>query len=447
MKTTKEAADFLQVSQRRITALIQSGTLEAEKKGPLWFIDEDSLVRYASTVKKQGGRPKKGSHPQEFRFIFKNRTHDIAEVIYDATAKEFTSIGPLIDKERAPLGTSQLKGSLSVSSFNIWWRNRGIPAQRPGIEEALSDMGLDLPVELTIKNLGLSLSDQYWICPEKTDLAWQNLNFFNNDFEDIEIMSTSSKRSTTEDILKHPDNTSEGVLPKHWIISKGKRFLLKGGLHNDQEPFNEVAATALHKRLLNTHDYVPYHLDFLNGKPASSCPLFLTDQEEFIPALYVSRISKQAGHHSDYQHYIECCISLGIAGVEAFLSRMIVCDDILANTDRHWRNFGIIRNVDTLECRVAPIFDSGTSLWCDKSDFDLNHGDFKIESKQFKPDLGKQLLLAHDISWIDTDALTGYLDEACAILLQNEKLHERIPRIKQGLEERLERMISIRKYL
>ncbi len=24
---------------------------------------------------------------------------------------------------------------------------------------------------------------------------------------------------------------------------------------------------------------------------------------------------------------------------------MIVCDDIIANYDRHWRNFGLVRNV------------------------------------------------------------------------------------------------------
>lgn len=48
---------------------------------------------------------------------------------------------------------------------------------------------------------------------------------------------------------------------------------------------------------------------------------------------------------------------------------MIVCDFILANIDRHFNNFGAIRNIETLEFkRVAPIFDNGCSLWFDEND-------------------------------------------------------------------------------
>lgn len=48
---------------------------------------------------------------------------------------------------------------------------------------------------------------------------------------------------------------------------------------------------------------------------------------------------------------------------------MIVCDFILANKDRHFDNFGAIRNIETLEFeRVAPTFDNGCSLWFDEND-------------------------------------------------------------------------------
>ena len=44
---------------------------------------------------------------------------------------------------------------------------------------------------------------------------------------------------------------------------------------------------------------------------------------------------------------------------------MIVIDYLLANTDRHYNNFGAIRNANSLEwIGSAPIYDSGTSLWC-----------------------------------------------------------------------------------
>lgn len=54
----------------------------------------------------------------------------------------------------------------------------------------------------------------------------------------------------------------------------------------------------------------------------------------------------------------------GLKNMETFLSKMLVCDYIPGNQDRHYQNFGVIRNVETLEyTRIAPIFDSGNSLW------------------------------------------------------------------------------------
>ena len=45
---------------------------------------------------------------------------------------------------------------------------------------------------------------------------------------------------------------------------------------------------------------------------------------------------------------------------------MLQFDYLINNTDRHFGNFGFIRNVNTLEFQgVAPIFDNGNSLWFD----------------------------------------------------------------------------------
>ena len=101
---------------------------------------------------------------------------------------------------------------------------------------------------------------------------------------------------------------------------------------------------------------------------------------------------------SDFDHYLECCSRLGASDARAALERLIVCDDIIANTDRHFRNFGIIRNMETLECRPAPIFDSGTSLWCERDLAALMEGDFSFTSKQFEASPARQMLLVEDLS-------------------------------------------------
>ena len=46
------------------------------------------------------------------------------------------------------------------------------------------------------------------------------------------------------------------------------------------------------------------------------------------------------------------------------ISNMLLIDYVLGNEDRHWGNFGILRNIKTLDfVDVAPIFDNGNALW------------------------------------------------------------------------------------
>jgi excisionase family DNA binding protein len=440
MKTTKEAADSLGISPRRVVALIQSGSIKAEKVGGIWLIDEFDLEHRQRTVQKSGGRPRKGSRSSETRYILKNRTYDIAELVYDSGLKEFTSIS-LVDIKRAPIGLANSRSQISLPIFNSWWRNRGIPADRPALATVLANEGIFIPFELAVRNLGLSLSDQFWINPENSSLSWAAVNFFNNNFETLAIIGENDHS------VRHPDNTSDGVLPKHWVIRNKERRLLKGSRFLMQEPYNEVVATKLYKRLLRPSDFVSYKLAKFKGITVSSCPLFLDDDEEFVPAEYVMRIQTQQKHHNEYQHYIECCHSLGVPDVELSLAQMIIGDDILANTDRHYRNFGIIRNVETLNCRPAPLFDSGTSLWCTKPIEELRIQNFDFTSRPFRPEPSKQLSLVTDFSWIKADSLAGFPAEALGVLSKNDALADRLPYLETALEHRVERVRILAEYL
>lgn len=71
---------------------------------------------------------------------------------------------------------------------------------------------------------------------------------------------------------------------------------------------------------------------------------------------------KQKNSTSRYRHLLECCELLGIGNITPFLDRMLVLDYIIANEDRHFNNFGALRNAETLEwLGMAPIYDSGSS--------------------------------------------------------------------------------------
>ncbi len=444
MISTQEAAERLSVSKSRVLELIKNNQLKAEKVSGIWLVDEASVNTRVRTANKKGGRPKRGSGKHEVRFMLMNRTHEIAKLVYNEEKKEFTFIGEPLDSRRAPLGlANNSSGTMPLIEFNAWWQNRGIPRTRNGLQHLLSDAGVLIPEELLYRNLGLSLSDQYWIKPYKSGLSWEDVNFFNNDFEQVSEKTKNLFSGEARKLHAHPNNTSEGNLSKEWIVRKGIRMLKKGGLKNNQEPFNEVVATALHKRLLSSDQYVSYELEVTGSTPLCVCSNFLTNQEEYVPAVYVMKAAKQSAVMNDFDHYVECCNQLGVPNIKESLERMIVCDDIMANTDRHWRNFGIVRNVETLECKPAPLFDTGTSLWCDADLQLLKKGEFSFVSKQFETSPARQMLLVEDMSWFNVNNMEGFVDEALEILAKNQQIEARLPYIRTALERRVARMINI----
>ena len=281
--------------------------------------------------------------------------------------------------------------------------------------------------------MGLSLSDQYWIKPYDSDVHWHDVNFFENDFIEAEVQDWMADVG-----LDSPDNTSDGVLSKRWVCRNGVRTLLKGGTLLEQEPYNEVIATELFSRLLNEGDYVPYHLEEWGGTLVSACPNFVGPTEELIPAYYVNDILPRVSHRDDYRHYVECCASLGVDDIEDALAKMIVCDDIMANTDRHWRNFGLIRDVETLEYRPAPLFDTGSSLWCRLTTRELAYAHFAVDMRPFYEDADRQLRLIGDTSWLDLDKLAGFPEWASDFLDENPSMYGRTDFIYEGLQKRID---------
>lgn len=59
MKSTKQAAEELGITQTRVRELLNSGALHGEKVGRSWMV-YDSSIRQRNRDKPQPGRPKKG---------------------------------------------------------------------------------------------------------------------------------------------------------------------------------------------------------------------------------------------------------------------------------------------------------------------------------------------------------------------------------------------------
>ena len=64
-----------------------------------------------------------------------------------------------------------------------------------GIREMLEKADIDFPSEYLVKNLGLSLTDYYWIRPVDSNLTWEKVNLYDNDFAENHL--TDGKKSGT----------------------------------------------------------------------------------------------------------------------------------------------------------------------------------------------------------------------------------------------------------
>jgi len=339
----------------------------------------------------------------------------VADIVIDEETASISSIGDVFEPERLPIGISFKDGRPYRSDLNDWWHGRSIPASRQNFRKAMEDLGVSSAGKLLTKCFGLSLSDQYWVNPVANPLKWEDVNFFDNPFsEDVGDALFGKKPLSKALDLASPDNTSDGWLKKKWKIIDGKRCLIKGGSSPfQQEPFNEVYATAVARRL--KLDHVSYSILWDDGLPYSVCEDFITRDTELISAYYIHNTKRIEDIGFLHEHYLDCCLGLGIPNARENLDKMLTLDFLIANRDRHLTNFGAVRNARTLDwIGLAPVYDSGTSLWSDRLT-----GDFNTEETGSKPFLDTheaQICLVKDFSWLDIAELNGIDEELREIL-------------------------------
>lgn len=341
---------------------------------------------------------------------------EVADIVIDTDTSAISSLDTVYSKEHLPLGvvyTQHHKEVIDRRALNSWWLKRSIPASRTGLEEALETLNLDDAAMLLEKGCGMSLSDHYWIRPDGTQAAWENVNFFQNTFsEDIGDILLGERLNRNVD-FNAPDNTSDGMLMKRWKIIDGKRCLLKAGENPfHQQPFNEVIASCIMDRLDIPH--VSYSLVWINELPYSVCEDFVTTETELVSAYRVMQTRYPRNDESDYQHYVNICKENGLQDIVHSIDTMLVLDYLIANEDRHFNNFGILRNPETLQwISAAPVFDNGTSLSYNRT-FDKIF--VPTDCKPFKKKWGEQLKLISSFDWVDFSKLSGIEEELLEIM-------------------------------
>ncbi len=304
--------------------------------------------------------------------ILMNKNNEVLFANYDTATGVFTEIYDVFNIDYAPyiLNSFYVKGDINNTIFRTnlseWFKGRGIPSWRDKLDLLLHRLNVNASCELLNKAFGLSLSDQYWLKPSNTNIKYEDINFFDNDFDYAEFMEASLSKNSQIikkiSSLKTPNNTTDGMLKKAWIIENNTRYLLKGGYKNDTlQPFNEFLASEICKRLGFNH--VEYTLDTYKDTIVSKCPCFITKDTELITCHQIMNNIKIPNNETYYEEYIKILEEKGIKDARIKLENMYILDFLIMNEDRHLNNFGIIRDVNTLKwLDIAPIFDNGQSL-------------------------------------------------------------------------------------
>lgn len=311
-------------------------------------------------------------------YYLMNKEKKVARISFNNSNQKIEKILEIFDEKYAPL-ECLYKGKIDNNEMTAWFNGRGIPSWRDGLDDFLDNLGIKNKDILLNKAYGLSLSDQYWMNPVECPMNWNDINFFDHDFNSQDFIEATFENKIVDNKnidLYSPNNTSDGMLKKTWIVGADKRrYLLKASFKNKGlEPFNEVLAGMIANILgLN---YVLYTIEIINNNLLSKCKCFIDKNTEFISAYAILK-SENVEMNMHYllliEKYIDILKNNGIKDVEKKIAKMFVLDYLTVNQDRHLGNFGIVRNVNTLQwVDIAPNFDSGQSMFSQKEIYEMN---------------------------------------------------------------------------
>jgi hypothetical protein len=362
-----------------------------------------------------------------------NRDVPVCDVAYNEDLGRFDEVGTLRNPAWAPPSALRQDGHIDRGELDFWWASRLVPARRfPRVLE-------QRPVfrRLFRATCGLSLTDLYWLRPAGSDLAWEDINFFENPFDEAvgrELLGTMGQSEVRDgDSLRTPSATANGMLRKYWrIAADGTRELAKAASTPERhEPANEYAASAVTALLLDEGDFVPYAFEVARGEAWSVCPCFTDSSHEYVPASGLFPGDAPLYGPEAHDALRAFGVERGVPGMDEALAKMIVVDALIDNNDRHFGNFGLLRNVRTLAYeRVAPLFDFGSSFWTAAS--------ARPSFAPFARTANEQLDLAGSLGWLRADRLAQAPKAAAAALRRCGVAERELECVLDGLTWRAE---------
>lgn len=272
------------------------------------------------------------------------------------------NIGRITEYHDDRNGLSPYLGNCDIKKIQKWWEMRAVPASRATMQQVINNANcLNTEVYLA-KNLGLSMTDTYWIKPSGIDLSFDNVEFAN-------LAAYSHGKIPYHNATSYDPNASlGGQMEKYWDLMHKTPILVKESYkYYGQQSINEVFASIVHSRQPSNVEFVRYTAEMTEDRGVQcKCPAFTSENIELLSAYEMVESRKIQNSQALYDEYINICVENGIDynQIQEFMDYQTMTDFLITNTDEHLLNFGVLRDPNTMKLiGPAPIFDSGNSMF------------------------------------------------------------------------------------
>lgn len=160
-------------------------------------------------------------------YTLMNRNIKVLDFYYNSEYNSFLAVANIYDLNSAPI--SMKNNSIIDKALYQWIKDRKIPPLRDGLNYLLDGLKLSNTTESMITDFGLSLSDQYWFLLSDQNVVWNDINYFDNNYNTIEFMKFTFEYDikNDSDIFHTLNMSTNGQLGKYWIQKNKKIFYLK----------------------------------------------------------------------------------------------------------------------------------------------------------------------------------------------------------------------------
>ena len=309
-------------------------------------------------------------------------------------------------------------------------------------DEILKTLGLSLNNTKGIIDVckGLSLNDSYWVVPSDFSGTFKEYNLYENRFsEALSLVAYTGVGTANRAFTTSPELTTQGMLRKAWrFIENDGIYLYKGGTegfaNSGKEPYSEYYACQIAKAMgLNA---VEYDLENWKGILASKCKIFTDIDTSFVS---IGRIVKTGGIKACLDYYQ----TLGNNFSES-LKSMLVFDAVIYNEDRHFGNFGILRDNHTGKIiSPAPIFDNGLSLFNYALDDDIKNLDAYAKTRSNPYGVSYESICAEVMGTKQKNQLRKLIDFKFTRHPSINLPEERLTAIEKYLQKRVRSLLAL----